>query len=117
MATIFTALVFFGIAAILGLSLIFLIFRNKRVPARLLLIDGVLECTGILLLIIYSFTRTPGPIESLFILIVAAVIGALLGYKTLNGKHAPKWLAVGHEVMMVTGFLFLLSFVMGWMNP
>ncbi len=117
MATVFTALVIFGIAVILGLTLLFLIFKHRRVPARLLLIDGALATLGILLLAVYTFSRTPGPIESLVILIIATVIGALMGYKSLSGKSFSKWLAVGHEVMLVTGFLFLLSFILGWMNP
>lgn len=117
MAAIFTALVIFGIASILGLTLLFLIFRNKRVPARLLLLDGLLEGVGILLLLYYTFTRTPGPIESLIVFIIATVVGGLFGYKILNGKLAPKMLAVGHEVMLLTGVLFLLSFILGWMNP
>jgi uncharacterized membrane protein len=111
------ALAVLAVAALLGMTLLYMALNNKRVSVRLLFAHGILAAIGIILLLFYTFTRTPGPIESLVIFIIAAVAGALMGYKTLTGKSVPKWIAVAHGVIALGGYFFLLSFLFGWMNP
>ena len=109
MATIYTAIAVFGLAAILGMYLISLVFRDKATPKGVAIIHGLFAALGLVLLIIYCIGNTPAPIESLVIFCIAALGGFVLFYKDLTGK-IPKWLAVVHGLAAVTGYVLLLIF-------
>jgi hypothetical protein len=107
---IITAIGFFSLAAILGLTLLSYVLRNKNAPKAFLFTHGLMAATGLVLLIIYSFYSYPRPIESIVLFVIAASGGFVLGIRDLMNKTVPKWLAIGHGLIAVTGFVFLLIF-------
>jgi hypothetical protein len=86
------------------------VLQDKPTPKALAFIHGPFGAIGILLLIIYAFYRSPSPIESIIIFIIAAFMGFILIFRDLTGRTVPKWLALLHGLTVVTGFIFLLIF-------
>jgi len=112
------AMSFFALAAILGMILLSYVLQSKNTPKGLAFTHGPLAAIGIVLLIIYAFYHTPRPIESIVLFIIAALGGLVLIYKDLTGSPVPKVLAVGHGLIAIAGFVFLLVFslnAMGYM--
>ena|SRR3990167_9787586 len=105
-----TAIVCFAFAAILGLYLISFVLRNKNTPKGIAFIHGPVASIGLILLIIYAFFHSPSPIVSIILFILAALGGIMLIYRDLTGKSVPKWLAIGHGLTAVVGFIFLIVF-------
>ena len=106
---IYTSIAFFALAAILGMILLSYVLKEKQTPKRVVFAHGPLAATGLVLLIIYSINQ-PGPIESIVLFVIAALGGVLMLVKDLSGKKIPKWLAVFHGLLAVSGFIFLLVF-------
>jgi hypothetical protein len=106
---IYTAISFFALAAILGMTLLYYVLSNKETPKGMAITHGVFAATGIVLLI-YYITDNPGPIESLVLFVIAALGGAILFARDISGKKVPKWLAILHGLLAVSGFVFLLLF-------
>lgn len=109
---IITAIAIFSLAAILGMILISYVLRNKNTPKGLVFTHGGIAAIGLVLLIIYAFYHSPGPIASIILFIIAALGGFVMVFRDLTGRILPKWLAVVHGLVAVTGFLFLLIFAM-----
>lgn len=109
---LWTAISIFALTAILGMTLISYVLQNKPTPKALAFIHGPFGAIGILLLIIYAFYRSPSPLESIIIFIIAAFMGFILIFRDLTGRSIPKWLAVLHGLTAVTGFVFLLFFAL-----
>jgi len=105
-----TAIVCFALAAILGLYLLSFVLRNKNTPKGIAFIHGPVASVGLILLIIYAFFHSPSPIVSIVLFVLAALGGLMLIYRDLTGKSVPKWLAIGHGLIAVTGFIFLIVF-------
>jgi hypothetical protein len=105
-----TAVSFFTLAVILGMSLLSYVLRRKNTPKGLAFTHGGLAGVGITLLIIYSFYHTPTPMESLALLIIAAMGGFVLIYKDLTGKPIPKLFAIGHGIIAISGLILLCFF-------
>lgn len=106
-----TAAIFFILsAAILGAILLSYILRGKETPKGLAFIHGPLAATGLILLVIYAITTANEHkhLESITLFCIAAAGGAVLFYRDITGKPVPKWLAVGHGLLAITGIVFLL---------
>ena len=110
MISIPSAIGIFAVAALAGMYLLSLVLRNKQTPKTVAFIHGGLAATGIIILLLYTLRNTPQPIESLVAFILAAMGGAVLIIRDLTGKPLPKWLAIGHGLLALTGFAFLLIF-------
>lgn len=108
---LYSALGFFALAAVLGLYLLTLVLANKETPKSIAMIHGFFAVIGITLLIIYPFFYSPAPITSLVLFIFAAMGGLTLIYKDLTGKPLPKWLALGHGLTAIIGFILLAVFI------
>lgn len=104
------SILLFAAAALLGIYLLSFILRNKETPKKVAFTHGPLAALGLVLLIIYSLTHQPAPIISLVIFILAAMGGSMLLYRDLTGKPIPKWMAIGHGVTALIGFVFLIIF-------
>lgn len=111
---IYTAIAFFALAAILGMILLSFVLKGKETPKGVVFTHGPLAAIGLVLLIIYTIDN-PGPTESVVLFIIAALGGVVLVIRDLSGKSIPKWLAVAHGLIAVTGFIFLLVFAFGKM--
>jgi hypothetical protein len=110
------AIAFFSLAALLGLLLLSFVLRGKETPKAVVFTHGPLAVTGLVLLLIYAFNHKPGPLEAIIAFMVAALGGFVLVFRDLTGKPVPKWLAVVHGLVAVTGFILLVIFAMSPAN-
>lgn len=108
---LFTALAFFSLAAILGIILISFVLRGRSTPKAVVLFHGPIAAVGIFLLLVYAFYQTPRPMASIILFILAACGGFFLLYRDLTGRTLPKWLAVGHGLIAIIGYVLLISFI------
>ena len=112
---IITAIGLFALAAMLGMMLLSFVLTGKETPKAVVFTHGPLAAAGLVLLIIYACRRGPGPIESIILFAMAAAGGVVMLGRDLTGKPIPRWLAIGHGVIAITGFILLLIFAIN--NP
>jgi hypothetical protein len=99
-----------SLAAIFGITLLSFVLRGKHTPKGIVVGHGLLALVSLALLIMYSIGPGPDPLESLILLLVAAVGGAILVSRDFSGKSLPKWLAVAHGLIALAGLAFLAVF-------
>jgi hypothetical protein len=104
------AIAFFSLAALLGAFLLVFVLKDKETPKAVVISHGLLAATGLVLLVVYVFNHRPGPVEALILFVLAATGGFIMAYRDFTGKKVPKWLAVAHGMLAVTGFVVLLFF-------
>jgi hypothetical protein len=107
---LYTIIAFFALAAIFGATLLTYVLRGKETPKGIMVVHGLFAATALILLLLYVFGNKPGPVESAVLFVIAALGGLVLAARDLTGKKIPKWLAVVHGLIAVTGFIFLLVF-------
>lgn len=105
-----TAIALFSLAALLGMFLLTFVLKGRKTPKAVVFTHGPLAAAGLVLLIIYSVKYSPGPMESIILFAIAATGGLVLVIRDITGKSIPKWLAVVHGLLAVTGFVYLLIF-------
>lgn len=110
---ILTAIGLFALAALLGMFLLTFVLQGKETPKAVVFTHGPLAAIALVLLIIYALRSGPGPTESIVLFVVAAMGGFFMLYRDLTGKPIPKWLAVVHGLLAVSGFVLLLLFAFG----
>lgn len=104
------AILLFTLAALLGIYLLSFILQNKNTPKGVAFTHGPLAALGLIILIVYAIMYKPAPYVSIIIFILAALGGIMLIYRDITGKTLPKWMAVGHGLVAIVGFIFLISF-------
>src|SRR5437016_176609 len=104
------AIIMFGLAAVLGFYLLSFILQNKNTPKGVAFTHGPLAGFALILLIIYALLHHPAPLISIILFVLAALGGVMLIYRDLTGKSLPKWMAVGHGLTAVAGFIILIIF-------
>lgn len=104
------SILLFAIAAVLGIYLLTFILQGKNTPKGVAFTHGPLAATGLILLIVYAIFNRPSPMTSIIIFILAALGGIMLMYRDITGKNLPKWMAIGHGVTAMIGFIFLIFF-------
>lgn len=107
---LFLSILCFIIAALLGMYLLSFVLQNKETPKGISFIHGPLATTGLILLIAYACFNSPAPIVSIILFVFATLGGFFLILKDLTGKAIPKFLAIGHGLIAITAFGFLLMF-------
>ncbi len=105
-----SAIILFALAALLGLYLLSYVLRSKETPKAITIIHGTVAAAGLVILIIFAFYNSPSPWVSVLLFTLAAMGGLLLFHKDLSGKPLPKWLAIGHGIIAVIAFVFLIVF-------
>ncbi|MBK0404819.1 hypothetical protein I5M27_17640 [Adhaeribacter sp. BT258] len=110
MTLIYASIGFFALAALLGMYLLSFVLKGKETPKTIVFTHGPMAVVGLVLLIIYALKGGPNPTESLILFVLAAAGGLFMVFRDLTGKPIPKLLAVGHGLLAVTGFIFLLIF-------
>ena len=105
---IYTAISFFALAAILGMILLFFILSGRNTSTTLAIAHGVLAAAGLFVLVLYAFKHRPGSTEGLVLFIIAATGGVIVFFRDVNNKPVPKWLAVLHGLIALSGFIYLL---------
>jgi hypothetical protein len=113
MNMLYTIIGLFSLGAILGIYLISFVLRNKETPKAVAFIHGAFVAVALIMLILYVSKNEHGPTESVVLFILAALGGFVLIYRDLTGKTLPKWLAITHGLVAVTGFVFLLLHTFG----
>jgi hypothetical protein len=108
--TLYSIVGLFSIGALAGIYLLTVVLQNKQTPKFVSLIHGGCVVIAFTMLIMYSLEK-PGPVESIVLFAMAALGGLVLIYRDLAGKPIPKWLAITHGLLAVTGFSFLLAYV------
>ena len=103
---------FFSLAILLGMVLLGFVMGSKETPKAVVFSHGPLAIIGLVLLVIYLFRGGPNPWESVILFTLAAMGGLVLAARDLSGKAVPKWLAVAHGFLAVTGFVLLLFFAL-----
>lgn len=106
------SIIFFLLAAVLGVTMISYILLDKNVPKGLAFIHGPLAAIGLVLLIIYSVMNYSGPYIAILLFIVAALLGPVVFYRDITGKKNLKGLASIHGIIAIIAFLLLLMFVL-----
>jgi hypothetical protein len=110
MNTLYLVIGLFALGALIGMYLLSLILQKKETPKAVAFIHGIFVAAALVLLIIYNAEHGPGLMESIVLFVVAAVGGVVLIMRDLTGKPLPKWLAIGHGLVAVAGFVFLLVY-------
>ena len=104
---LYTTIALFALAALLGMYLISFVLQGKETPKSVAFTHGGFAAAALLLLIYYT-VKEAGPVESVILFVIAALGGFVMIARDLSGKSIPKWLAVIHGLVAVTGFVFLL---------
>jgi hypothetical protein len=107
---IFAAIIIFTIAAMIGLYLLALVLQQKETPKAIALVHGLLAATALVLLIIYTVQTGADLLEAIILFVIAALGGSVLFARDIKGKPLPKWLAIAHGLLAVSGFIFLLIY-------
>lgn len=105
------AVLFFSLAAVLGLWLISYLLQNKETPKGLAFIHGPLGAIGIVFLLLYAIFYSGSFFIPVIVFIMAAFLGFILIYRDLTGKTLPKWLAILHGLTAVIGFVIVLVLI------
>lgn len=108
---LYTIIAFFAMAAIFGSMLLTYVLRNRKPPRMNLYLHGLFAIVGLLLLLFYTFRNDPGPVECAVLFVIAALGGLTMALRDFSGKSIPKWLAVVHGMIAVSGFFVLLIYV------
>ncbi len=110
METLYFIITLFALGAIIGMYLLSLVLRNKMTSKLIAATHGIFVATALVLLIYYAFQHGPGLTESIVLFVIAAFGGITLMIFDLTGKSFPRWLAMVHGLLAVSGFIFLLVF-------
>lgn len=107
---IYTVIVVFSIAAIFGVTLLSFVLRSKETPKAIVFLHGPVAAIGLIILIYYVATTGANLVIAIALFVIAALGGIILVSKDFMGKPIPKWLAVVHGLIALTGFLYLLNY-------
>jgi len=108
MNTLYCIISLFGLGALVGMYLLALVLQKKETPKFVAFIHGAFVASALVLLIIYSLNGHPDLTETIVVFVLAALGGITLITRDLTKKSLPPWLAVGHAIIAVIGFLYLI---------
>jgi len=106
------SILLFAIAAVAGLIMAVMHFRNATAPRPVLaVLHGIFAASGlvVLLLALIKVGLHGAPAIALGLLLVAALGGFTLLSFHLRGRALPSGLLVGHALLAVAGFVTLLA--------
>ena len=108
MNTIYLSIAFFAFAALIGMYLLSYVLKGTNPPKSVAFIHGPLAVVGLIMLIAYCVNQQVGFTVPIVLFSIAAAGGLLMITLHLTGKKIPKWIAMGHGLIAVTGFIALL---------
>lgn len=109
-----TLIIIFVITALLGIYLLSYVLPDKTTPKGIAMLHGTMGAMGIIVLLIGCFYY-PSLIYSLIIFILAALGGTVLFTLDILGKKIPKFLAIGHGLIAISGFIILVWLSMSYL--
>jgi hypothetical protein len=110
MGLIYTSIVIFAVAAMIGLYLLTFVLQKKETPKSVAIVHGLLAATALIMLIVYTVQTGADLVQAIVIFAIAALGGIVLFARDIMGKSLPKALALVHGLLAVTGFVFLLIY-------
>ncbi len=110
MELIYTAIMLFAIAAMIGLYMLILVLQNRPVPKGVAITHGLLAATALILLIVDMVKTGADTVQIVVLFIITALGGIVLFARDVTGHSLPKSLAIVHGLLAVTGFVFLLVY-------
>lgn len=110
MNTLYAIIGLFAIGALVGMYLLALVLQNKETPKFVAFIHAAFVVAALIMLIYYTVDTRPGPVEAVVLFVMAALGGVVLIYKDVSKQPIPRWLALGHGLIALTGFVFLLMY-------
>lgn len=111
---LYITIALFAIAAVLGIIITGVIFRDQPTPKPAVFAHGAFAAAGLALLIIYTLKHSDRlPLVSLGILGIAALGGFILfGRDIIKKKPGPMGLIIVHALFAVVGVIVLLLAIM-----
>jgi hypothetical protein len=110
MELLYSSMVLFGLAALIGVYLISFVLQNKLPPKSVALVHGAVAATALVLLIVYIYNTGADLIQAVVLFVIVALGGIALFVRHLMGKSLPKWLAITHASLAVISFIVLLAY-------
>ena len=104
------ALVLLAAAALLGITLLTFVLRDRHTPKGVALLHGGFAALGIVALVVYWIVAPTAPRISLALFVLAAAGGAVLIVLDLRRGKVPKALALGHGVIALSALALLAAF-------
>lgn len=101
-------IILFALTALGGIYLFSYIIQNKNTPKAVAIIHGSVAALSLILLIFYSLFYNTSLLVCVIVFIIAALLGFIMLYRDITGQSLPKWLAMGHGLAAITGFVYLL---------
>lgn len=99
------------IVAVIGVYLLVKLFSKSRAKFIVGVVHGALGLLGLaFIIILISFQKGDTPIVSFLFLLMAFFFGAGMVVTTLSEKKFPKFIAIVHAALAITGICFLISF-------
>ncbi len=108
MTIVYSIVGLFALGALMGMYLLAMVLQSKETPKFVTVLHGLFVAVALVMLIIYSVNDGPDVTASIILFIMAAMGGAVLVYRNITAKKIPKWLAIAHGLLAVTGFVILL---------
>ena len=112
MTTLYLSIALFALGAMVGMYLLALVLQKKQTPKFVAFVHGIFVVVALILLFMYS-RGTPGFTEAIVLFVLAAIGGLVLIIRDVGGRTIPKWLALGHGLLAIVGFIFLLVSAFG----
>ncbi len=107
------ALIIFGVAAVLGLTLAIQIFKKRETSKGAAVTHGLFGAAGLVVLLLYTL-KNPNTLltSAIGLLVVAALGGAIVFINDLRKKPGPVALVVIHALVAVAAVVLVLLVVM-----
>jgi hypothetical protein len=109
---LYLAIGLFVLAAVFGLIILTAILKDQPTPKPFVFIHGGVAVTALLIVIYYIVQHQgSGPILSVTLFILAALGGLTMFAVDIRNKPVPKWIAIIHPLVAISGLIALISFV------
>jgi len=107
------SIIFFVIAALLGVILLTKILRNQPTPKPVKFMHGIIAGIALLMLVTYVVLGHTSTllITSLVLFILAAMGGLTLFTLDMSGKRIPRALALGHPALAIISLILLIIYI------
>ncbi|MCL9683026.1 hypothetical protein [Legionella maioricensis] len=108
------AIILFIIAALFGLIILTAVLQDRPGHKMVVYLHGIIAATALILVIIYMILNVASPTLTvgLTLLILGALGGLTLFIIDMKGGTIPKWVAVLHPLIAVTGLVALIIYVL-----
>lgn len=108
------ALVLFGLAAILGLTLAVALFRKRETSKVVAVTHGLVAASGLVFVIIHALSHPHKSLTlAITLFVIAALGGVMLFANDLRKKPGPLFLVVIHALAAVSAVLLVATVAFG----